>query len=83
MVRTQIQLTEEQARRLRRVAEREGISMAEVIRRSLERVLDDEEADLARRYRQALDWAGRLTDEPDLAENHDEYLVEAYGSSRR
>ena len=34
VVRTQVQLTEAQARALRKVAAREGVSMAEVIRRA-------------------------------------------------
>lgn len=37
MVRTQIQFTEEQARKVRRVARERGISMAEVIRRCIGR----------------------------------------------
>ena len=36
MVRTQIQLTEEQARALKELAAEEGVSMAELIRRSVE-----------------------------------------------
>jgi predicted DNA-binding protein len=36
MIRTQIQLTEEQAARLKAVAARRGISMAEVIRQAVD-----------------------------------------------
>ena len=36
MIRTQIQLTQEQSRRIKEVAEREEISMAEVIRRAVD-----------------------------------------------
>ena len=39
MVRTQIQLTEDQAERLKAEALRQGISMAELIRRSVDGVL--------------------------------------------
>ena len=34
-MRTQIQLTERQARELRRIAAKEGVSMAEIIRRAV------------------------------------------------
>ena len=37
MVRTQIQLTEQQNRQLKTLAHRKGISMAEVIRRAIDR----------------------------------------------
>lgn len=36
MVRTQVQLTAEQVRALRRMAAREGVSVAELIRRSVD-----------------------------------------------
>ena len=36
MVRTQIQLTERQARELKRMAAKEGVSMAEVIRNAVD-----------------------------------------------
>ena len=39
MVRTQVQLTEVQARRLRRRSREEGISLAEAIRRAVDRML--------------------------------------------
>ncbi len=40
-IRTQIQLTEQQARRLKELAQRSGVSMAELIRRSMERLLNE------------------------------------------
>jgi hypothetical protein len=40
MIRTQIQLTEEQSARLHEAARRSGVSSAELIRRSLDRFLD-------------------------------------------
>ncbi len=83
MVRTQIQLSESQARRVRAVAQQEGISMAEGIRRCVDAALEDENHDLDELYARALSMAGSLEDPEgatDLAERHDDYLDEAYGS---
>ena len=78
MIRTQIQITPEQARALKRLAVREGKSIAELIRLSLDAMLRTgavrDEADLRRQASKA---AGKLSGPANLAENHDEYLVEA------
>ena len=78
MVRTQIQITEEQARALKRLAAREGKSIAELIRLSLDAMLRSggikDEVDLRYKARTA---AGKLRGAENLAENHDEYLAEA------
>ena len=50
MVRTQIQLTEEQARRLKALAAEQGVSMAELIRRSVDTVLNGERRQEATRF---------------------------------
>jgi hypothetical protein len=81
MVRTQIQLTEEQSRRLKEIAAAEGVSVAEIIRRSVDRYVGtslrpslDELRDRARSI------AGQFTsDQTDVSSNHDKYLAEAYG----
>ena len=81
MHRTQIQLTEDQARRLRTLARRDGVSVAEVIRRCVNRVLDQESVSRAEKYQRAAGLVGQLTDpsgETDVATHHDEYLDEAY-----
>lgn len=81
MVRTQIQLEEHQARRLKSVASRKGVSMAEVIRRFVDRGLEDEKADRAELYARAAGLIGRFPDREgaeDLAEEHDRYLEEAF-----
>jgi hypothetical protein len=81
MVRTQIQLTEQQARRLRAQARELGVSLAEVIRRHVERGLADETANRASLYDRAARVVGRFTDRrgaPDVAIQHDRYLDEAF-----
>ena len=81
MIRTQIQLTEAQARRLRLAARREGISLAEAIRRLVERGLADDEAGRGRLYARAAEVVGRYRDRrgaKDVAKEHDAYLDEAF-----
>lgn len=80
MVRTQIQLTEEQASALRALAAAEGCSMAELIRGSVDRLLRQRgrynREELRRRAKEA---AGRFrSDLGDLAAEHDRYLDEAF-----
>ncbi|MFH1150248.1 MAG: ribbon-helix-helix protein, CopG family [Actinomycetota bacterium] len=85
MVRTQIQLTEEQYEGVRRIASREKISMAEYIRRALDRSLRQETpvTDEARR-RMALQAMGTgHSGRSDISQRHDEYLVEAIEDSMK
>lgn len=81
MVRTQIQLSEEQARILKELAGKYDTSMAELIRQAVDdwlrstNVVDREE-----RKRRALAAVGRFNSGvSDLSENHDRYLAEAFG----
>ena len=78
MIRTQIQITPEQARTLKRMAAKEGKSVAELIRISLDAMLRTggikDEDDLRRKASAA---AGKLSGPTNLAENHDDYLAEA------
>lgn len=80
MIRTQIQITAEQARALKGLAAKEGKSVAELIRISLDDMLraggyKDQEG-LRRKASAA---AGKLSGPENLAENHDDYLAEALG----
>jgi len=77
MVRTQIQLTEQQARQLRILAQRQGISVAEIVRRSVDRTLQADTApDMGEIRRRALQAAGSFSDTAhDVAEHHDRYLA--------
>lgn len=82
MVRTQVQITEQQAVLLRRRAAEEGTSQAEIVRRSIELYLraSGTVADQERRQR-ALSASGRFrSGKRDLAERHDKYLAQVYAS---
>jgi Arc/MetJ-type ribon-helix-helix transcriptional regulator len=79
MVRTQIQLTEEQAAGLKRLAAERGVSMAEVVRDAVEQALAADE--IAARRARALAVVGKFRDregKTDVAERHDDYLAEAF-----
>lgn len=80
MVRTQIQLEEGQAWRLRSLAQERGLSMAEIIRRFVDRCLKEEARGRADLYARAARLIGGFPDREgaaDLAEGHDRYLDEA------
>ncbi len=80
MVRTQVQLTESQATKLKELAARQNVSIAELIRQGVDQVL----ATTQRVYdpeqkRLALAFLGQVSDGiTDLSENHDKYLAEIY-----
>ena len=79
MQRLQVQLTEAQADHLRKTAESEGTSQAEIVRRALEaylrRPIQAREAIIRAR---ALELIGAFSSgRSDVAENHDRYLAEA------
>ena len=80
MVRTQIQLTQDQASLLKELAARKDVSMAELIRRCVDRFISLEGGiGEAEKRRRAMAAVGFVTGGPgDLAENHDKYLAEAY-----
>jgi hypothetical protein len=81
MIRTQIQLTEEQSRRVKEIAAREDISMAEVIRRAVDHwIATWGDLPPEERRRRALSVVGRFSSGlGDISANHDAYLVDAYG----
>lgn len=83
MVRTQIQLTEEQHRQLKRWADRLGISLAEAVRRCVADRLAAERVELGRDalVREALAVVGKYTDPEGssrVARDHDRHLAEVY-----
>jgi hypothetical protein len=81
MIRTQIQLTEEQARALKSMAVERGVSVAELVRQSIDNYIKTaHHPTLDERRQRALSVIGIVASgETDLATNHDHYLAEAYG----
>lgn len=79
MIRTQIQLTEKQAAALKRIARSRGISIAALIRESVEATIGN--GDRAAAWRRALAAVGSIQgDGASVAREHDRYLDEAYRS---
>jgi Arc/MetJ-type ribon-helix-helix transcriptional regulator len=85
MIRTQIQLTEEQSRGVKALAQREGISMAELIRRAVDDWLRKHgDVSMTEKRQRALSVVREMDGMfhsgcSDIAENHNEYLAEAFG----
>jgi len=81
MVRTHIQLTDEQARAIKRIASAKGVSVAEVIRRAVEGIIKSSpEADTEERQKRALEIVGKFrSGKRDVSKRHDAYLAEGYG----
>ena len=80
MVRTQIQLTERQAKVVKAMAQAQGISAAEIIRRAIDELVESNRmiGDDELRAR-ALSVVGRFrSGRRDVSKNHDTYLSEAY-----
>lgn len=82
MVRTQIQLTEEQAKALKELAASRDISVAELIRQSVDatlRALDSPKQEEIKRRAKAV--SGRFNSGlPDVGIDHDKYLAEDFQS---
>ena len=78
MVRTQIQLTEDQSRRLKAASARRGVSVAELIRKAVDAVLTREnDRSPDELYDRALNAAGRFrSGRRDISVRHDNYLAE-------
>ena len=79
MIRTQIQLTEEQARGLRKRAADEGRSMADLVRDGVDRLLVDRGVqDKEAAKRRSIDALGRFrSGMTDLGSAHDRHLGDA------
>lgn len=81
MIRTQIQLTEEQSKALKRLSAQRDVSVAELIRQGIDLYLRSCGAVSQEERRQrAIRAAGQFrSDQADLSEKHDAYLAEVYG----
>ncbi|QUL99372.1 MAG: ribbon-helix-helix domain-containing protein [Candidatus Fermentithermobacillus carboniphilus] len=81
MVRTQVQLTEEQFEALKAMSAASGVSLAEIVRRAVDRMISEyrgsERDDCISR---AIAVAGKFRSGlGDLSVEHDKYFVEAMG----
>jgi hypothetical protein len=81
MVRAQVQFTEEQLAALRGIAAKEGVSVSQVVRESVNLLLQDRRRpsrqELIRRSLEAVGLFRSGTG--DLSTRHDEYFAEASG----
>lgn len=77
MIRTQIQLTEKQAKALKRAASARGVSMAALVREAVDRVTEGRTEDVV--WKRALAAVGAFRgDKANVSEEHDRYLADAY-----
>jgi predicted dehydrogenase len=83
MVRTQIQLTEEQAAELKRLAAERGVSVAEVVRGFVDKGMRASRGmSWEERKRRALAVVGKYHGPVDLSERHDDYFVESIAGDK-
>ncbi|MDH4268243.1 MAG: ribbon-helix-helix protein, CopG family [Deltaproteobacteria bacterium] len=80
MIRTQIQLTETQARTIKKVAMDQGTSIAEIIRRAVENMVQaSPKVSSQERLRRAVEIVGKFrSGKRNISQKHDKYLAEAY-----
>jgi len=82
MVRTQIQLTEEQAEEVKRIARTRRVSVAKVIREAVDNVIRSGAGvvtDAEDRRNRALNAVGKFSSgKRDISKKHDRYLSEAF-----
>jgi hypothetical protein len=81
MVRTQIQLTEKQAKALKKLASSRQLSMAELIRKGVDAILlSPVGLNAQEKRKRALAIAGRYRSEKrDISREHDKHLAEEFG----
>ena len=80
MVRTQIQITAEQAKAIKRIALARHVSVAELIRRAVDiMVKSSPVADPEEKLKRAIDVVGKFrSGKSEIARRHDKYLADAY-----
>ncbi len=81
MIRTQIQLTEEQSGALKKIALSRHLSIAELIRHAVDTIIKTSTiVDIEERRKRAIDIVGRFSSgKRDISRKHDTYLTEAFG----
>ncbi len=90
LVRTMVQLTEEQLTALREMAKARNTSVAKLVRESVAQyiVIVEKASDREEKRRRALEFIEMMKKEPfhdkdgatDVSVNHDKYLAEIYGT---
>ena len=81
MVRTQIQLTEKQIRKIKELSLSSHESVAAIIRKAVDQFIVTGKPDRSTLYRQAGSIVGKYkTELSDISVEHDRYLEEAFGS---
>ncbi len=85
MVRTQVQLTDEQSAALKEISARSGRSVSDLVREGVEGVIarsaSPSREELVRR---ALSVVGKFSSgKTDISRNHDDYFVEAILASKK
>lgn len=76
MIRTQIQLTEEQVQRLKGLSKSKGVSTAELVRRAIDKMTSDEMLEnLEERVSRAKEAVGKFSSgSSDGSTKHDDYF---------
>ena len=81
MIRTQIQLTLEQAKRLKKMSKKENKSVAELIRMSVDKMINSDGPITDEMIKQkAFSLVGKFQGPSDFSDKHDDYLTETYSS---
>lgn len=82
MIRTQIQITDRQIRKLKELASSQRRSMADLIRQAVDRLIEGTSMPNRQdQRRRAMAAAGRFRGTPsDLSEHHDRYLDDSFRS---
>jgi hypothetical protein len=80
MIRTQIQIKEDQIKWLRSKAKDRGVSVSQLIREGIDLYRLREERLPSEKKQKALAAVGRFSSgRPDISARHDDYLANAYG----
>lgn len=83
MIRTQVQLTNKQSTSLKALASIDNVSMAELIRRSIDLFLDQRtQPNREESKQQAMAVVGKYSSNvDDVSTNHDAYLTDAFAAN--